>query len=267
MKSTVWKQTFAVAAITFAANSAYAGSFTTVLNTGERTGGSTSSTLTDAFYISSLPTTWTQLTSTTSDVLSPINGNVVGSFIDTVWYESDTNSYVVGSYFKLLNNTNGITEINSIVRTGLSDVDTLSAAWTSGSAVYGSGTTGYRLRDPARSDYVPGTYSATVAAAGGYYDADKVAIRTDVSIGENNPNSGLYLLKFSAEGLTYQWTDNAVRIVQGASTSEGGRQFAEMWLSGYTFNPVSSVPETETYVMFMAGLGMMGAIIRRRKSA
>jgi hypothetical protein len=263
MKTAIWKQSLAVAAITFAANSAYAGSFTTVLDTGERTGGSTSNTLTDAFYISSLPTTWTQLASTTSDVFSPINGNVVGSFIDTVWFESDTNSYIIGSYFKMLNNTNGITEINSVVRTGLSDVDTLSAAWTSGSAVYGSGTTGYRLRDPARSDYVA-SYVAGTAATGAYQDLDKVAIRTDVSIGENNPNSGLYLLKFSAEGLTYQWTDNAVRIVQGASATEGGRQFAEMWLSGYT---VTQVPEAETYAMFMAGLGLMGAVVRRRKSA
>ncbi|WP_235272866.1 PEP-CTERM sorting domain-containing protein [Methylophilus sp. Q8] len=263
MKTAIWKQTLAIAAVTFAANSAYAGNFTTVVNTGERTAGSTSNTLTDAFYISSLPTTWTQLASTTSSVLSPINGNVVGSFIDTVWYESDTNSYIIGSYFKLLNNTNGITEINSVVRTGLSDVDTLSAAWTSGSAVYGSGTTGYRLRDPARSDYVA-SYVAGTAQTGAYQDLDKVAIRTDVSIGENNPNSGLYLLKFSAEGLTYQWTDNAVRIVQGASANEGGRQFAEMWIAGYT---VTQVPEAETYAMFMAGLGLMGAVVRRRKSA
>jgi hypothetical protein len=266
MKATIWKQALVVSAITFAATSAYAGSFTTILNTGERTAGSNSNTGLDAFYLSPSPTlptaAWTQLASTTSNVFSPINGNVVGSFIDTVWYESDSNSYIIGSYFKMLNDTNGITEINSIVRNGFSDVDTLSAAWTSGSAVYGSGTTGYRLRDPARSDYqasyVPGT-----AGTGAYQDLDKVAIRTDVSIGETNPNSGLYLLKFSAEGLTYQWTDNAVRIVQGASTNEGGRQFAEMWLSGYT---VTAVPEAETYAMLMAGLGLMGAIVRRRRS-
>lgn len=274
MKTAIWKQTLAVAAISFAANSAYAGSFTTVLNTGERTPGSTGNTLTDAFYISSLPTTWTQLASNTSDVFSPINGNVVGSFIDTVWYESDSNSYIIGSYFKLLNNTNGITEINSIVRNGFSEVDSLSAAWTSGSIAYGSGATGYRLRDPARSDYVQNNaaatdpltpvYNATNAANGDYLDLDKVAIRTDVSIGENNPNSGLYLLKFSAEGLTYEWTANAVHIVQGSSTSEGGRIRQDMWLSGFT---VTAVPEAETYAMFMAGLGLIGGIVRRRKSA
>lgn len=74
------------------------------------------------------------------------------------------------------------------------------------------------------------------------------------------------MIKFSADQYTFEWAANAVRIVQGASTNEGGRQFAEMWLSGYTINPVSSVPEAETYAMFMAGLGMIGAIVRRRKS-
>jgi len=201
MKTTIWKQTLAIATITFAASSAYAGNFTTVLDTGARTPGSSGTTATDAFFISyaALPiASWTQLASTTSDVYSPINGNVVGSFIDTVWFENSSNSYIIGSYFKLLNNTNGITEINSIVRNGFSEVDTLSAAWTSGSLAYGSGTTGYRLRDPARSDYVA-SYDASKINE--YVDLDKVAIRTDVSIGENNPNSGLYLLKFSAEGL------------------------------------------------------------------
>lgn len=213
-----------------------------------------------------MPTaSWTQLATTTTSIYSPVAGKtdqVVGSFIDTVWFEESTNSYIIGSYFKLLNNTNGITEINSIVRNGFSEVDTLSAAWTSGAAVYGSGAVGYRLRDPARSDYVA-SYDASKINT--YLDLDKVAIRTDVSIGENNPNSGLYMLKFSAEGLTYQWTDNAVRIVQGASgTEDNGRLLQNMWLSGYT---VTAVPEAETYAMMMTGLGIMGAIVRRRKSA
>lgn len=274
MKTAIWKQTLAAAAITFVANSAYAGNFTTLLDNGARTPGSTSSTTTDAFYISNLPTTWTQLATATSTVYSPTNGNAVGSFIDTVWFESSSNSYVIGSYFKMLNNTNGITEINSIVRSGFDDYDgTLSAAWTSGSTVYGSGTTGYRLRDPSRSDYLQNSassdtsalvYNAATAATGAYFDPDKVAIRTDVSIGENNPNSGLYLIKFSADNAIVEWTSNAVHIVQGASSSEGGRIRQDMFLSGFA---VTMVPEAETYAMMMAGLAMIGSIVRRRKSA
>jgi hypothetical protein len=263
MKTTIWKQSLAVAALTFAATSAYAGAFTTLLNTGERTPGSTNNSATDAFFISALPTSWTQLDSITSTVYSPVNGNAVGTFIDTVWLDSSTNSYVIGSYFQLNNNTNGITEINSIVRSGFGDVASISAAWTYASDVYSGSADGYRLRDPARSDY-QASYVAGTAATGAYYDADKVAIRTDVSIGEGNPNSGLYLISFSADNFTYSLTSNAVHIVQGASSSEGGRIRQDMFLSGFT---ATMVPEADTYAMMMAGLGLMGFVARRRKSA
>ncbi|WP_124551945.1 PEP-CTERM sorting domain-containing protein [Methylophilus methylotrophus] len=266
MNTSNWKQSFAVAAFAVATStSAYAGGFVEILNNGVRTPGSVNDLQEDPFYISGgIPSTWSLLNTATSAVYSPTNGNEVGSFIDSVWFESSTNSYIIGSYFKLLNDTNGITEINSIVRTGYSEVDTLSAAWTSASVVYGQGNaTGYRLRDPARSDY-RAPYVAGDANAGLYQDLDKVAFRTDVSTGEGNPNSGLYLLKFSAEGLTYQWTNNAVHIVQGASSSENGRIRQDMWLSGFA---VTAVPEAETYAMMMAGLGLIGTIARRRKSA
>ncbi|WP_229007622.1 PEP-CTERM sorting domain-containing protein [Methylophilus sp. Leaf408] len=266
MKTTIWKQSLAVVAISFAANSAYAGNFVSILNNGDRTPGSTNSTTTDPFFISTLPISWTQLATATSDVFSPVNGNVVGSFIDTVWFESSSNSYIIGSYFKMLNNTNGITEINSIVRSGFSEIGetgTISAAWTSGFTAYGSGTTGYRLRDPSRSDY-KATY---VAGASTNFDADKVAIRTDVALNENNPNSGLYLLKVDATGLTYEWTANAVHIVQGASAQEGARIRQDMFLGGFALTAVTAVPEAETYAMMMAGLALIGTIVRRRKSA
>jgi hypothetical protein len=264
MNATFLKQSLAVVALSFAASSAYAGAFTTVLNTGERTPGSTNNETTDAFFISGLPTSWTQLNSITSTVYSPTNGNAVGSFIDTVWLDSATNSYILGSYFQLDNNTNGITEINSIVRSGFADVASVSAAWTFASGVYSGAEDGYRLRDPARSDYVPGVYNATTAANGGYLDLDKIAIRTDVSIGEDNPNSGLYLLSVSADNFKYSVVSNAVHIVQGASTSEGGRIRQDMFLSGFA---VTMVPEAETYAMMMAGLALIGTIVRRRKSA
>ncbi|WP_242402198.1 PEP-CTERM sorting domain-containing protein [Methylophilus sp. OH31] len=267
MKATMLKQSFAIAAFTLAASSsAYAGGFVDLVNTGARTPGSTNNTGTDAFYLGvDLPSTWTLQATQTSTVYSPVNSAVVGSFIDSVWLDSATNSYIIGSYFQLDNNTNGITEINSIVRSGFADyTGTLSAAWVYASDVYGAAPAdGYRLRDPSRSDYIA-SYNATTAATGAYYDADKVAIRTDVSIGEDNPNSGLYLISFSANNYSYEWVSNAVHIVQGASTNEGGRIRQDMWLSGFA---VTQVPEAETYAMFMAGLGLMGAVVRRRKSA
>jgi hypothetical protein len=267
MKATMLKQSFAIAAFTLAAtSSAHAGGFVDLLDTGARTPGSTNNTGTDAFYLgASLPSTWTLQATQTSTVYSPVNSVAVGSFIDSVWLDSATNSYIIGSYFQLDNNTNGITEINSIVRSGFADyAGTLSAAWVYASDVYDSAPAdGYRLRDPSRSDYIA-SYNAGTAATGAYFDADKVAIRTDVSIGEDNPNSGLYLISFSASNYTYEWVSNAVHIVQGASTNEGGRIRQDMWLSGFA---VTQVPEAETYAMFMAGLGLMGAVVRRRKSA
>jgi hypothetical protein len=268
MNATTLKQSFAVATLTLATvGSAYAGDFTTLLNTGERTAGSTNNPVTDAFFISDLPVSWALKASITTDVYSPVAGStaeVVGQFTDSVWYDGSSNSYIIGTYFQLTNDDHGITEINSIVRTGFADyTGNLSAAWTYASGIYSGAEDGYRLRDPARSDYIA-SYNAGTAATGAYFDADKVAIRTDVSMGEDNPNSGLYLISFSANNYSYEWVSNAVHIVQGASTNEGGRIRQDMWLSGFA---VTQVPEAETYAMFMAGLGLMGAVVRRRKSA
>jgi hypothetical protein len=268
MKVTLWKQSLAAVAFTFAAvGSVYAGDFTTILNNGARTPGSTNNPDSDAFFISGLPSSWTLTNSVTTDVYSPVAGNtsqIVGQFVDSLWYESSSNSYIIGTYFQLTDDNYGITEINSIVRTGFADyTGDLSAAWTYASGIYSGAEPGYRLRDPSRSDYIA-SYNATTAGTGAYFDADKVAIRTDVSMGEDNPNSGLYLIKFSADNAVVEWTANAVHIVQGASSNEGGRIRQDMWLSGFA---VTMVPEAETYAMFLAGLGMMGAIVRRRKSA
>jgi len=264
MITSILKHSFVGAALAIASANAFAGDFVTLVDTGARTPGSNSNPAADPFFISAIPSSWTLEATNTSSVFSPTNNSVVGSFIDSVWKDSATNSYIIGSYFQLLNNTNGITEINSIVRSGFAEATSLSAAWTYASGSYSGAEDGYRLRDPARSDYVAGTYNATTAANGGYLDLDKVSIRTDVSIGEDNPNSGLYLIKYSAEGYGYSFSDNAIHIVQGASTSEGGRIRQDMFLGGYVLNPVAPVPEPETYAMMLAGLGLMGFVARRR---
>ena len=267
-----FKQVVAGAALAVASvSSAYAGDFVDVLNTGARTPGSTNNQNTDAFFLTGgIPASWAQQASTTTAVMSPVDSSIqVGNFIDTVWIDASANRLIIGSYFQLLPNYptgnihggGGISEINSIVRTGFADVETVSAAWYFADELYAGAAGGYRLRDPARSDYVASGYSDANAAS--YLDLDKVAIRTDVSIGESNPNSGIYFLSVDASLYTYAWGDNAVRIVQGASSSEGGRVFQEMWLSGYQ---VAAVPEPSEYALMLVGLGLMGAVARRRKS-
>ncbi|MCW5626606.1 MAG: PEP-CTERM sorting domain-containing protein, partial [Burkholderiales bacterium] len=213
---------------------------------------------------------WTQLASQTSAVSfdvynrerTELIGNfTVGTLIDTVWKDDATNSLIFGTYFQLDNNTNGITEINSIVRSGFAEFDTVAAAWTFADSVYDGVAGGYRLRDPSRSDYVA-TYNATAAGNGDYLDLDKVAIRTDVSLAEGNPNSGLYLLRVDATGYTYAMSDDVVRIVQGASSSEGGRIFQDTHLAGYVAVPV---PEPSEYALMLIGLAGVGFSVRRRQ--
>ena len=270
-----FKQVVAGVALAMASvSSAYAGDFVDVLNTGARTPGSNGNVMIDPFFLGApgdgIPTSWTQQASKTTAVMSPVDSSIqVGNFIDTVWIDASANRLIIGSYFQLLPNYpqgnihggGGISEINSIVRTGFADVATVSAAWYFADELYAGAEGGYRLRDPARSDYVASGYSDANAAS--YLDLDKVAIRTDVSIGEDNPNSGIYFLSVDASLYTYAWGDNAVRIVQGASAGEGARQFQEMWLSGYQ---VAAVPEPSEYALMLVGLGLMGAVARRRKS-
>lgn len=264
------KHLVACSALSLLACSVQAGGFVDVLNTGERTPGSVNNIETDPFYISGIPANWslldTRTTAVSFDVYNAgrtaLLGNfTVGTFIDSVWSDASTNSLVFGSYFKLDDASHGITEINSLVRSGFGDFDTVSAAWTRAAGIYAGAANGYRLRDPARSDYVA-IYDAANAAAGGYRDLDKIAIRTDVSLAETNPNSGIYFLSVDATGYTYEWSDDVIRIVQGASSSEGGRIFQDTHLAG--FRAVAAVPEPSEYAMFLAGLGMVGFVARRR---
>ncbi|MCB5188090.1 PEP-CTERM sorting domain-containing protein [Methylobacillus caricis] len=271
-----FKQVIAGAALAIVSvSSAYAGGFVDVLNTGERTPGSTNNSATDPFFLTGgIPSTWTQQASVTTSVYSPINNSIqVGNFIDTVWIDATTNQLIIGSYFQLLPNYptgnihggGGISEINSIVRTGFSDVDTISAAWYFADGIYSGAEGGYRLRDPSRSGY-QASYNDAAAASGAYLDLDKVAIRTDVSIGEDNPNSGIYFLSVDASQYTYEFGSNAIGIIQGASTNEGGRVGQEIWLSGFRVAEVAAVPEPSEYALMLIGLGMMGFVARRRKN-
>jgi len=272
----VFKQAIAGAALAlFSVSSAYAGGFVDILNTGARTPGSVNNVLTDPFFLTGgIPSSWTQQATMTTSVYSPINNSIkVGNFIDTVWIDATSNQLIIGSYFQLLPNYpagnihggGGISEINSIVRTGFAEVDTISAAWYFAEGVYSGAEDGYRLRDPSRSGYVS-PYNAANAAAGAYLDLDKVAIRTDVSIGEDNPNSGIYFLSVDASQYTYEFGSNAIGIIQGASSSEGGRVSQQMWLSGYRVAAIAAVPEPSEYALMLIGLGLMGFVARRRKN-
>lgn len=53
-----------------------------------------------------------------------------------------------------------------------------------------------------------------------------------------------------------------ISVEQFANNSAGQFQFRNMSLSDA---PIAAVPEPETYAMLLAGLGLMGAVVRRRR--
>lgn len=66
---------------------------------------------------------------------------------------------------------------------------------------------------------------------------------------------------FSQMSQTHGNQDNRGSLNGWPSTWQGGRH-------GYQHVAITSaVPEPETYAMMLAGLGLMGAIVRRRKNA
>jgi hypothetical protein len=65
-------------------------------------------------------------------------------------------------------------------------------------------------------------------------------------------------LSFTANGISFSGNDLSITL-----NSSGEWVF----LSEVQFNTVSAVPEPETYAMFLAGLGLMGFIARRRKTS
>jgi hypothetical protein len=51
------------------------------------------------------------------------------------------------------------------------------------------------------------------------------------------------------------------------SNANGQNEFGLWTLQGDTLSYINPVPEAETYAMLLAGLGLMGAIIRRRRKS
>ncbi len=95
-----------------------------------------------------------------------------------------------------------------------------------------------------------------------YTEVTSAVFESDGSGGYNKSNA----FNFQTLGenwitfLTYETLGNAKAIGAGASA----------WIShdnaSFTFN-VTAVPEPETYAMLLAGLGLMGAVARRKKLA
>ena len=98
------------------------------------------------------------------------------------------------------------------------------------------------------------------------------------SFGNANAISDLKASIFALGGSTPIFTyENAVLgttpITSGFYTlkitgfATGTGSVTGSYQGGLTLDPAAAVPEPETYAMFLAGLGIMGALARRRKQA
>jgi len=102
--------------------------------------------------------------------------------------------------------------------------------------------------------------SALNAGTGVYTNAGNAS---NFTVGVKNNWGG------NAAGFTtdnFVGTDAAFYTVTQATSAAGGT-----FVGNFSFNgtnvAVAAVPEPETYAMFLAGLGMVGAMVRRRKQA
>jgi hypothetical protein len=160
---------------------------------------------------------------------------------DYVYRDSLDGKLVFGTrYMNLVDNDQ---EVNYLYRQGAGG--NVSTSWTFLSdydlRMYQAGQT---------SDF---TYNSSVSYVDGI-----VRQKADISVSEGNPWSGLYLVKTDA--VNYGLGANAIGYYQAG---EEGQSVVGGFMTGFIATPV---PEAETYALMMAGLGVVGAAARRRKS-
>lgn len=168
-------------------------------------------------------------------------GIAQATVFDYVYRDSADGKLVFGTrYMNLVDNDQ---EVNYLYRQGAGDNP--SVAWTYLSdfdlRMYQAGQT---------SDF---TYDAVVD-----YEAGIVRQKADISVSEGNPWSGLYLVKTDA--VNYGLGANAIGYYQAG---EEGQSIVGGFMTGFIATPV---PEAETYALMTAGLGLVGAVARRRKT-
>lgn len=140
------------------------------------------------------------------------------------------------------------TEPTAIFEFGVFALDGLTPIDVGYTGIYSSGSNGGWTFTGGSQTLEAGSYFATLTYTGAY----------EVSDGEFAPNPyGTVTLSTVAAGApAYLVTD---------ATPEGSNgQITGRYQYEASFSPVTAVPEPESYAMLLAGLGLMGAIARRR---
>ena len=162
---------------------------------------------------------------------------------DFVYQDSRDNSLVFGTrYINLVDNNQ---EVNFLYRYGFEGYSTASA-WMFLS------DNDLRLYETGRTDDY--SYSRTVD-----FDGDAVRQKSDISVSEGNPYSGLFLVKTDATA--YALGDKAIGYYQAG---EEGQAVVGGYLGGFV-PTVAAVPEPSEYALMLLGLGVVGFVASRRK--
>jgi PEP-CTERM motif len=112
----------------------------------------------------------------------------------------------------------------------------------------------YALTNDTNGSAYPGTFGATIN--GNIFDTTNVL----------GSSSFMYLVAQSTQA-----SSNVAGLVKQMATANGENlvattyQQAGQWRLNLSVAQTAPIPEPETYAMFLAGLGMMGAVARRRK--
>lgn len=194
-----------------------------------------------------LPSQLSVVASATRNLMAPGDDEgeleKVGDLFDYVFLDSTDNKLVFGTRVILLPTVEGLQndfEVNFMYRKGWAGYST-DAAWTQLS------TSDLRLYSVARSRTDFDGISS---------DADLITFQSDINVTERNPRSGLFLIKTDAPN--YRLAANAIEVYQaGEETQLPTRLFTD----GFVAAPV---PEPSTYALLLGGLGLLGAVARRR---
>lgn len=170
-------------------------------------------------------------------------GVAQATIFDFVFRDSSDNSLVFGTrYINLVNNSQ---EVNFLYRYGFEGFDT-SAAWLFLSDY------DLRMYEAGRTD--DHSFASNVG-----YDDGGVRQKSDISVNEGNPYSGLYLVKTDAT--EYILGDKAIGYYQAG---EEGQAVVGGFIGGFV-PTVAAVPEPSEYALMLLGLGMVGFVATRRK--